>query len=377
MATMMHATNGAYRITARARIRHRPTRFFSSHGEGGGILHHEWITGGKITKERPERSGDGTQQQGTVVFLHGLLGSGKNLRMPAKRLTQAHPHLTALMLDLRGHGTTSALNTLGIEKDNRVVHTLQSCADDVIHTVKRLGLVGPVESPVGVVGHSFGGRTALQYVHSLLHPDDGSSTFDSVYHPEDDDVVHPPHATFILDAVPGQAHGSVARVVDSVSTVPMPICSKKELVSQLVGTYGLDEPTALWMTTNLVKSPCGTPDGGDGFVWTFDLNIIRQILEDFPQQDFMELTRDVGARYVNHPNGIGSAGRKSRLSVVMAGKNEAWTSSIVEEMEMTLRERSLPSHDPFLTMHTLPDAGHNVHVDDLEGLMRLLEEGFR
>ena len=129
------------------------------------------------------------------------------------------------------------------------------------------------------------------------------------------------------------------------------------------------------MTTNLVKSPCGTPDGG--FVWTFDLGVIRQILEDFPQQDFMELTRDVGARYVNHPDGIGSAGRKSRLSVVMAGQNEAWTQSIVEEMETTLREKSLPSHDPFLTMHTLPDAGHNVHVDDLEGLMRLLEDGFR
>ena len=284
------------------------------------ILHHEWITGGKITKEPPERSGDGTQR-GTVLFSIGLLGSGKG------GSSRSSPH--AAILHRRQHP------------------------------------------------HRPADPSALQYVHSLLHPDDGSSTFDSVYHPEDDDVVHPPHATFILDAVPGQAHGSVARVVDSVSTVPMPICSKKELVSQLVGTYGLDEPTALWMTTNLVKSPCGTPDGGDGFVWTFDLNIIRQILEDFPQQDFMELTRDVGARYVNHPNGIGSAGRKSRLSVVMAGKNEAWTSSIVEKMEMTLRERSLPSHDPFLTMHTLPDAGHNVHVDDLEGLMRLLEEGFR
>lgn len=63
----------------------------------------------------------------------------------------------------------------------------------------------------------------------------------------------------------------------------------------------------------------------------------------------------------------------------MAGQNEVWTSSIVDEMEATLREESLPSHDPFLTMHTLLDAGHtsNVHVDDLEGLMRLLGDGFR
>lgn len=295
--------------------------------------------------------------------------------MPAKRLTQARPHLTALMLDLRGHGSTSAMDTLGLSTtlnadDHRAVHTLQSCADDVIHTVQELGLVGPIDSPVGVVGHSFGGRTALQYVHTLLHPPGASPT--DVHHPEDDEV-HPPHVTYILDAVPGEAHKSVADVVDTVSNVPMPIGSKKELISTLMGTYGVDEPTALWMTTNLVKCP----NGSGGFVWTFDLDVIQQILDDFPQQNFMELTRNVGARYVNHPEGIGSGARKSRLGLVMAGKNKAWTPSVMDDLEMTLRERSLPSHDPFLTMHTLENAGHNVHVDDLDGLMRVLEDGLR
>ena len=278
------------------------------------------------------------------------------------------------MLDLRGHGSTSAKDTLGLstlsDDHHRTVHSLQSCADDVIHTVQELGLVGPVDSPVGVVGHSFGGRTALQYVHTLLHPH-GTSPAD-VHHPEDDEV-HPPYVTYILDAVPGEAHKSVADVVDTVSDVPMPIGSKKELLSTLMGTYGVDEPTALWMTTNLVKCP----NGSGGFVWTFDLDVIEQILDDFPQQNFMELTRSIGARYINHPGGIGSGGRKSRLGLVMAGKNAAWTPSVMEELEATLRERSLPSHDPFLTMHTLENAGHNVHVDDLDGLMRLLENGLR
>lgn len=37
----------------------------------------------------------------------------------------------------------------------------------------------------------------------------------------------------ILDAVPGQAHESVARVFDTLSTVPMPISSKNASASAL------------------------------------------------------------------------------------------------------------------------------------------------
>lgn len=332
-----------------------------------GILHHEWVSGGKISKHRPAQSDTDNGPKSTVVFLHGLLGSGKNLRMPAKRLTRAHPSINALLIDLRGHGNTSASDTLGLASSDgatqqNVAHTLESCADDVVRTVKDLGMVGPLHSPVGIVGHSFGGRTALQYLHSLLHA--------SADHPDEDDV-HPPLATYILDAVPGEAHASVADVVDKVSSVGMPIGSKKELISELMENRGVGEDIALWMTTNLIKSPCG-----QGFNWTFDLDVARGILDDFPQQNFVELAKDVGTKYVAYPDGVGSGRRKSKIEIVMAGKNEAWTPSVIEELQ-GLRETSLPSSDPFLNLHLLPDAGHNVHVDDLEGLMRLLEDGFR
>lgn len=342
-------------------------RFFASTSTGsasgsGGILHHEWVSEGKIRKDRPGAP-PGTNSR-TVVFLHGLLGSGKNLRMPAKRLTQAHPNVNALLIDLRGHGNTSASDTLGLASSDAThhAHTLQSCADDVVRTVKHLGMVGPSHSPVGIVGHSFGGRTALQYVHSLLHS--------SADHPDDDDV-HPPWSTYILDAVPGHAHASVADVVDKVSSVEMPIGSKKELISELMEKRGVDEDIALWMTTNLVKSQCG-----QGFDWTFDLDVARGILDDFPRQQFVELAKDVGSKYVTYPDGLGSGMRKSKIEIVMAGKNEAWTPSVIDQLQ-GLRETSLPSSDPFLNLHLLPDSGHNVHVDDLEGLMLLLEDGFR
>ena len=77
-----------------------------------------------------------------VVFLHGLLGSGKNLKTFAKRLSDRHEHIKPLLLDLRGHGSSPpGSNT-----------TLNKCAQDVIFTLKHLGFVGD-NSPIGVVGH--------------------------------------------------------------------------------------------------------------------------------------------------------------------------------------------------------------------------------
>lgn len=332
------------------------TRPFCSATSDAGILHHEWVSDGKLSRHRPPNV-DG---KNIVLFLHGLLGSGKNLRMPAKRLTKSNPNVDALLIDLRGHGNTSASATLGTD-GTKPPHTLETCANDVIRTVSELGMIGPHSSPVGVIGHSFGGRLALEYLHKLLHaPAD---------HPEEGDV-HPPISTWILDSVPGQAHKSVADVVDKVSSVEMPVRNKKELIYLLMQEKGVSEDIALWMTTNLTASP-----DGEGFVWAFDLNVVRDVLGDFPRQDFFGLTKDVGTKYVNFPNGVGSRGRKSKIGIVMAGKNEAWTPSVVDELE-SLNETLLPSDDPFLKTHWLENSGHNVHVDDLNGLMKLIERDF-
>ena len=327
---------------------HRP--FSSSSGPPpASVLHSEWIHGGRVGSDLPSGGGGGT-----VVFLHGLLGSGKNLRMPAKRLTVARPDLTALLFDLRGHGQTSARGTLG-RVGGVGGNTLAALADDVVRTVRHLGLVGPRGSPVGIVGHSLGGRVALEYVRALQNGDLPSAGGGG-------SEVQPPGSAWILDSVPGQAHASVADVVKAISGVPLPVASKRDLVEELVDRRGVSNEIALWMTTNLVKAA-----DGNGFVWAFDLDIANDLLEDFPAQDFFGLVRGVGAKFESFP---------SRINVVMAGKTEAWTPSVVGELGK-IREKSPPSTDPFLNMHWLPEAGHNVHVDDLDGLMKLLESGFR
>ena len=320
----------------------------------GGTLHHEWVVGGKVlsSSEPVETTAAGSGGGRTVLFLHGLLGSGKNLRGPAKRLTQSDPTLSALLLDLRGHGTTSSKSTLGCPSRLGRPHTLEACALDVVRTLTGLGLVGEGGSPVGVVGHSFGGRVAMQYVHALTSA--GSSH-----------AVRPPQSAWILDSVPGRAHGSVADVIGAVSSVPVPIRSKKALVEELTERGGVDKSIAMWMTTNLVKSECG-----GGFEFAFDLNVASDVLEDFPRQDFFSILRDI------NKVGLMATGRGERpfsVNMVMAGKNTAWTDEIVSELERLGHVEG----GGVVAAHVLENAGHWVHVDNLDGLMRLMEGAFK
>lgn len=97
----------------------------------------------------------GTQVgQGTprVVFLHGLLGQGKNWTAIAKGLGELGP---SLLLDLPNHGRSPWTDDLGYAA------LADAVADDLR---RRLG-----ERPgITLVGHSMGGKTAMAL--ALRHP---------------------------------------------------------------------------------------------------------------------------------------------------------------------------------------------------------------
>jgi len=262
------------------------------------------------------------------------------------------------VLDLRGHGRShlspTPLNaTQGLSTPSSS-HTIQSCSQDIIDTVEALNLTGTDHSPIGVVGHSLGGRCALQYTHQLLKQQQ--------LQPSNTVTLHPPKHTWLLDTVPGKAHESVSQVVEAISSVPMPVDNKKELVRILTKEKGLDLAIASWMTTNLKRKK--SHSGEDGFEFIFDLDVAQSILNDFPNQDFLGTVQEC----------LVSAQGKHKMHLVMAGKNSAWTDDIVgqlHQMNSTMADNSM------LEMVTLPKAGHWVHIDDLEGLMKVLNSGFR
>jgi pimeloyl-ACP methyl ester carboxylesterase len=86
-----------------------------------------------------------------VVVMHGLFGSGRNWMTAARRLASEH---RVFALDLRNHGTSPHVDTMSYPE----------MAEDVNETINSLGV-----GPVGLVGHSMGGKTAM--LTALRHPE--------------------------------------------------------------------------------------------------------------------------------------------------------------------------------------------------------------
>jgi len=289
------------------------------------ILSYEWIVNGK-TAPSPNKD------QQVVVFLHGLLGSGKNLRAPAKLLTERQKNIQALLIDSRGHGKSSSFHP---------PHSIKNSALDVIETMHHLDLKHSA-SPVGIVGHSYGGRVALEYLYLLSTNEHGNNN------------VKLPKKTWILDSNPGKAHSSVENVLHAVSSVPTPIANKKDLVSFLTGEKKISPDIASWMTTNLKGS------AKSGYDFTFDLNVANSLVKDFDNQEYISYLHNIPR--ANNYDG------NSKVHIVRAGKNSSWNSDVLRQLNEV--------DSSFLNMHVLEDAGHWVHVDDLEGLLQLIEKGF-
>lgn len=323
----------------------------SNQGAVTRLLHHEWIIDGKIIP-RSASAHVGQDDRRTVIFLHGLLGSGKNLRNPAKRLTQQFPNLKALLLDLRGHGQSSngSMSNKHMPGDHEQ-HTIFNCAQDIVETTKKLNLTGQNHSPIGIIGHSFGGRCALQYVHTLKN--------NSYSEDNNNNSISPPRCTWLLDTVPGKAHASVSNVIQALTNIEISkIKSKQELVKVLTFEQNIDKNIANWMTTNVQKLEDGR------FEFMFDLETAKGVLEDFPKQDFMKMIdycTSIESRSIHNHD--------EKVYLVMAGKNNAWTDDIVTDLESLAQKQNLE-------LVTLPKAGHWVHVDDLDGLMNAMGKCF-
>ena len=90
-----------------------------------------------------------------MVFLHGLFGQGKNFSLIAKALVERHPDLRCAMVDLPNHGHSPWTDRIDyVAMADRVADFIRSFA---------------AATPVVLLGHSMGGRTAMQL--ALRHPE--------------------------------------------------------------------------------------------------------------------------------------------------------------------------------------------------------------
>ncbi len=248
-------------------------------------------------------------------LLHGILGSGQNLRTVARRLSAAAPDWGFLLPDLRNHGESHGMAP---------PHTVAACAADLDALADHLGI-----HPRTAIGHSFGGKVALVWGAAV---EARGGTVDRVW---------------ALDVPPGRPElplalsSEVVLVVQALRTIPMPLARREDIVGVLTG-LGFSPGLGQWMTTNLRATDAG-------FVWRFDLDGVEEMLRDYATVDVWPW--------------LDAAGRHARVDVVRAARSDRWPDAELARFAAA---------GPGVRLHVLPDAGHWLHVDNPDGLHALL-----
>lgn len=242
------------------------------------------------------------------MFLHGILGTGANLHALAKRFTDARPDTAVVLPDLRMHGRSQGFAP---------PHGIAACADDLAILAGELG--APITT---LLGHSFGGKVALALGPQL---------------PALEHLV-------VVDSTPSErpdARGSegTLEVIDLLDRLPATFPTR-EAFTEHVLTAGQSKAIAAWLAMNLER----TADGA-GVRFRLDMKAVHELLDDY-------LATDAWG---------GFADERVRRDLVVGGK-----SRVVSDAD---RERARAMG---VRVTVLPGASHWVHVDDPEGLARVI-----
>ncbi|KAF6165870.1 hypothetical protein GIB67_012767 [Kingdonia uniflora] len=287
------------------------------------------------TSEKPYTS--------TAFILHGLLGSGRNWKSFSRDLVSALNRSSSsssdwrmVLVDLRNHGRSAAV------KDLDPPHDLGKSAEDLANLVKSQGWAWPDV----VIGHSLGGKVALQYAQSCANGDYGENS-----------VL--PKQLWVLDSVPGkvssvESSGEVEKVLETLQSLPSSIPSRKWLVDQMV-KLGFSKSLSEWIGTNLKKS-------GDHETWAFDIQGANEMFESYREESYWSLLEDP-------PNGL-------QIEIVRAENSDRWRPDVVQQLESLAARRAKDDSEGKVSVHVLPKSGHWVHVDNPKGLLEILAPNF-
>merc|ERR1739848_910315 len=227
------------------------------------------------------------EQVPTAVLVHGILGSGKNLRSFARKLARENPAWQFLLVDLRCHGDSA------------------------------------------------GGKVVMKMVDQF-----GSKALPR------------PVKVWVLDTVPGDVRsdpnvGDHPRsLIDKLLEIPLPIRSPNVLVEQLRND-GFSFAVAAWVATNLTLDASGR-----NYTWKFDLHGIKQMYDSYENADLWNVIE-------RPPQGLS-------IDFVRAERSTfRWAGADHHRIERNGAQ-----------VHLLEDAGHWVHTDNPDGLLRIMKSSF-
>ena len=269
----------------------------------------------------------------TCVFLHGILGSRRNLLSFAKRMAEEMPSWQFLLVDLRCHGQT---NTESMESGERRSgkDSVESAAGDVIETLQSLKVY-----PHMLVGHSFGGKVAMSMVHQFSQG-------------ERNKVLPRPVQVWVLDTVPGDAWARTGDhpkdTINFVRTLDTPFASRKHLVDALTGA-GFTIEGAQWMTTNLKPAKNGKKGTLD---WVFDLDGIKDMYSSYEMTNLWPMLE-------TQPKGL-------EVDFIRAERSAfVWAEEDVNRLLNTGAR-----------IHFLENSSHWVYIDNPNSLLQIMKPSF-
>jgi pimeloyl-ACP methyl ester carboxylesterase len=257
---------------------------------------------------------DGPRPERTITFLHGILGSGKNLKTIAARFIEKRPAWSAWLVDLRGHGQ-SPKGTEG--------PSLEAAARDIVALAARTG------TPLAAIaGHSFGGKVALEtarigQIASLR------------------DVV-------TIDSAPSarepRADGDTPlAILNIIESLPRSFDSISNFTAQLISA-GLTRELAQFIASSLQRD-------GQHLRFGLDLAEVRALILAYYARDLWPVVE-------SPPDGV-------RVHLVIGDRSDSYSPA-----DRKRAEQFAASNDR-VTVDVL-NASHWVHVDDPEGLLGVL-----
>lgn len=260
-------------------------------------------------------SDDAGSHRRVLYLLHGFLGAGRNWASFARHLVTRRPEWTAELVDLRLHG------------DSREIegpHSVAAAAEDVARLHRSNSAPG---TPCAVLGHSFGGKVALELA-TLLAPD--------------------LRQAWVVDSTPAPSRGtgSSGSMLDMLDASPAEFADRDAAVRHVMRS-GFDEPTARWMATNLRQNR-------KAWAWDLDRAGLRELLDSFAATDLWNVVDDsngeVDLRFVRASTGsIMSDDSATRLNAAAEGGRS-------------------------VRLHVL-EGGHWLHIDNPAGLLNLVADG--
>ncbi|WMV52458.1 hypothetical protein MTR67_045843 [Solanum verrucosum] len=339
----------------------------------------------------------------TAFIFHGLLGSSRNWRSFSRSLASSLSadgvNWRMFLVDLRNHGNSAKIE--GFVPP----HDMENAAKDVANLVNSKGW----DWPDVVIGHSMGGKVALQYVESCSRGVYGQSArlpkqkylmvhhycvllvyvvaFKSLVvsplHKNQNtlpNLVMPPLSTnlsgksgnrvgisveytvhtpdaeqlWVLDSVPGKvnpedSNREVEKVMQTLQSLPSSIPSRKWLVDHLL-KLGFSKALSEWLGSNLEKS-------GDSMTWNFNIEAAAEMFDSYMEKDYWPL--------LEHPP------KGTEIAIVRAEKSDRWDPETVQKLE-SIASNGTGGSEGKMSYHLLPNSGHWVHVENPKGLLEII-----